>query len=95
MSNFFLKAVVKVHITVGRGTNVQKIDLQPPNWAGESFQHYQDEMMKDVSKNETITMCKGTTSVRAENYPKPIRAMPYSTKGCIIVTNRGTSRSIL
>jgi len=86
---------VKVHITVGRGTNVQKIDLQPPNWAGESLQHYQDEMMKDVLKNETITMCKGTTSVRDENYPKPIRAMPYSTKGYIIVTNRGTSRSIL
>ena len=52
-------------------------------------------MMKNVSKNETITMCKGTTSVRAENYPKPIRAMPYSTKGCIMVTNRGTNRSIL
>jgi len=72
----------------------KQLDLCPTFFL-KSFQHYQDEMMKDVSKNETITMCKGTTSVRAENYPKPIRAMPYSTKGCIIVTNRGTSTSIL
>ncbi len=95
MYSSFYEIGMRANLVSVRGTAVQHLVLQPPIWEGEPFREYQKEKMKRVSKNMTITMCKGTTCVKVENLPKSRPSEIYSTKNCIIVTNRGTSSRIL
>ena len=94
MYSSFYEIGMRANLVSARGTAVQHLVLQPPIWEGEPFREYQKEKMKRVSKNMTITMCKGTACVKVENLPKS-RPKIYSTKRRIIVTNRGTSSRIL
>ena len=95
MYSSFYEIGMRTNLVSARGTAVQHLVLQPPIWTGEPYRKYLQEKMKRVSKNMTITMCKGTTCVKVENLPKSRPSEIYSTKNCIIVTNRGTSSRIL
>ncbi len=86
---------MRANVVSARGTTVQKIDVQSPNWAGEAHLDYQQEKLNAISENQTITMCKGTACVKVENLRKPRPSKIYSIKGCTIVTNRGTGSRIL
>jgi len=94
MYSSFYEIGMRANLVNARGTAVQNLVLQAPIWTGEPYREYLQEKMKRVSKNMTITMCKGTACVKVENLPKS-RPKIYSTKSCIIVTNRGTSSRIL
>ncbi len=94
MYSSFYEIGMRANLVNARGTAVQNLVLQAPIWTGEPYREYLQEKMKRVSKNMTITMCKGTASVKVENLPKS-RPKIYSTKSCVIVTNRGTSSRIL
>ena len=95
MSYSFYELIMRASLVSGRGTTVQRIDVHSPNWAGEPDREYLQEKMKGVSANETVTICRGTACVKVENYPKSRPSKIYSTNGCIIVINRGTSSRIL
>ena len=94
MYSSFYEIGMRANLVSARGTAVQNLVLQAPIWTGEPYRKYLQEKMKRVSKNMTITMCKGTACVKVENLPKS-RPKIHSTKSYIIVTNRGTSSRTL
>ncbi len=91
----FYEICMRANLVNARGTAVQNLVLQAPIWAGEPYRKYLQEKLKRVSKNTTITICRGTACVKVENLPKSRPSKIYSTNGRIIVTNRGTSSRIL
>ena len=90
-----MKFGMRANLVKARGTAVQNIVLQAPIWTGEPHQEYLQEKLKQVSKNTTITICRGTACVKVENLLKSRPSKNNSTNGSIIVTNRGTSSRIL
>ena len=94
MYSSFYEIGMRANLVNAKGTAVQNLVLQAPIWTGEPYREYLQEKMKRVSKNMTITMCKGTACVKVENLPKS-RPKIRSTKSYIIVTNRGTSSRTL
>ena len=82
---------MKSQITTQKGTQVLMLEIGLPNWSGELFKQYQEEMMASLPTKTIILTKRGTVGIKASEYPKTIRKLPSrlrisSAKGTKIIT---------
>ena len=82
---------MKSQITTQKGTQVLMLEIGLPNWSGELFKQYQEEMMASLPTKTIILTKRGTVGVKTSKYPKTIRKLPSrlrisSAKGTKIIT---------
>ncbi|HET8720297.1 MAG TPA: hypothetical protein VFM64_04815 [Candidatus Nitrosotenuis sp.] len=79
---------MKVKRVGHRGTEVHESDVEPQNWAGDSYRKYEAESLGRVGKNMTVHLGRGVRTARLKDIPAP-KPRP-STEGMTRITNRGT-----
>jgi len=75
-------------ITMNRGTQVLKLEVRQPNWAGELFREFQARRMASLPPNTIIVTKRGTVGVKASEYLKSERKLPSRLR---ISSARGTA----
>ena len=73
---------------VNRGTSVLKLEACPPTSAGVLFQKCQQESIASLPENTVISTKRGTSSMKASEYPKLENNLP---NWGFITTCRGTA----
>ena len=73
---------------ISRGTAVLKLESCPPTTAGVLFQKCQQESIASLPKNTMISTKRGTSSMKASEYPKVNGNTP---NWGFITTCRGTA----
>ena len=61
---------MKRQITTQKGTQTLQVEVGIPNWSGELFQKYQEEVMSKLRPNKVIIIKRGTVGICASKYPK-------------------------
>jgi len=85
---FCPKLIMKTQITTRKGTQVLELEVALPNWEGELFREYQAERMASLPPNTIISTKRGTSRMKASEYPKSERKLPSRLRICCA---RGTS----
>ncbi len=80
---------MKIRIVSGKGTTILEREVEPSNWAGESFIDYDHKKMKKLSKDKIITYHHGTVSLKNEKFSDYVRTLPKT--GFSLVSGKGTS----
>ena len=79
---------MKLQMTTNKGTQVLELEVGLPNWSGELFKQYQEEMMASLPPKTIILTKRGTVGVKASEYPKSVHKLPGRLR---ISTARGTA----
>ncbi len=79
---------MKAEISTNKGTQTLLLEVGIPNWSGELFKNYQEEMMAALPASTIISTKKGTSGIKASLYPKSRRK--FQTKGLRISSAKGT-----
>ena len=79
---------MKVRKVGRRGTESYDVELEPQNWAGDTYRKKELGNLKKVDKNLTMHLCRGIRTVKLKDITDP-QPRP-STEGMVRITNRGT-----
>ena len=71
-----------------RGTEAHEAEVEPQNWAGDSYRKYEQDSLRNVDKNTTVHLGRGIRTTKLKDIPPP-KPRP-STEGMTRITNRGT-----
>ena len=79
--------MTKIRICCNKGTKITEMDMQKPNWAGETFHDHESKKIL-LAGNLMTSSAKGTNKVQLSTID---RKRPNSLTGQIISTRRGTA----